>query len=121
MANYNPDTSGLSRRGRKPGSRNRATIEKEEAARATAAALAAGLTTGELADISPLTVLRLCMVQALQNGDLIGARTAAAELAPYCAPKMGMAAPSVEIPPELLAQPDPEPIPDEATPDNPVY
>lgn len=119
MSNANPDQSHLNRRGRPPGTRNRATIEREAAARAAAAAIAAGLGDAAAADMTPLQVLLLVMKSCLSIGDMAGARAAAEAAAPYCHPrKSAEAAPQALLPADLL--PDVDTPPDEPGPAMPV-
>ena len=119
MSNINPDQSHLNRRGRRPGSRNRATIEREEAARAVAAAIAAGLGEAAAADLSPLQMLLLVARSCLASGDLAGCRAASEAAAPYMHARMSATAGDPPpLPDDLL--PDNDCAPDEPVPKNPV-
>nr|WP_294516933.1 hypothetical protein [uncultured Rhodopila sp.] len=78
--------------------------------------LAEQLTPDALKSMSSLDVLRICMIQALQSGDLASARAAASELAPFEFARKSVDPAATDIPTDLL--PDPEPTPDEEAPAN---
>lgn len=119
MSNPNPDQTFLNRAGRPPGTKNRATLAREEITRSIAIAIATKLTSDDIATITPLQVLLTAMRVQLQAGNLAGAVNCAALAAPFCHARpmsLGMDSP---LPIDL--QPDPDPQPDEPGPLFPVY
>lgn len=102
----------LSRAGRKPGARNRATIAREALQAEAIKLLAKEIGRDEVTALSPLDVLLACMHAAFRAGDLAGARVAAEAAAPFChARKSPASGDNLGLPPEL--QPDPPSEPDD--------
>lgn len=108
MSNLSPDQSGLSRKGRQPGAKNRSTVAREAAASAVLAKASAAMGIGEIATLSPLDILLLVARTCLAGGDLQGARAAAADAAPYVHARVSVAPAETTIPADLLADPVPE-------------
>ena len=119
MANPNPDQSGLNRRGRPKGSRNRAIVARESAASAAMVEISKGLAAPEIANLSPLDLMLTAMRAYAAGGNLDAALSCAQMAAPFCHARMSPAGDDGGIPPELM--PDPKPTPDEEGPEHPIY
>ena len=119
MSNPNPDQSSLNRAGRPPGTKNKATVAREELAKSVAHAVTASLTSDDIATITPLQVLLMVMRTQLEKGDLAGAVSCAEKAAPFCHGRVGHAVADDPLPADLL--PDPAPCPDEQGPERPVH
>ena len=119
MSNSNPDQTFLNRAGRPPGTKNRATVQREELARSVAVAIATKLTSDEIATITPLQVLLMIMRVQLEKGDLAGAVSCAEKAAPFCHSRIGQTGMDAPLPEDLL--PDPDISPDEPGPEFPVH
>jgi hypothetical protein len=124
MSNENPDRTHLNRRGRKPGSRNKATLAREAEARAAAVALAEGLASETIAKLSPLETMLLAMRAQVTAGNLVSAANIAALAAPFIHGRVSAVMAPVPVPPELQpggpAADDPPPTPNEPGPERPV-
>ena len=83
------------------------------------AAVSGKLAPEDIAAMTPLEVMLSVMAAQLAAGELASALAAASAAAPYVHARKGGAAPETAIPAEL--QPDPDPIPDEPGPANPVH
>jgi len=101
--------------GRPAGVRNRATIQKEEAASRAVENALARLSEEEIQRLTPLEVMELGMHLLLQAGDMKGAIATAEKLAPYVAPKIASADATVPLPADL--EPDAPAQPDEPGPE----
>lgn len=103
--------------GRPKGARGKATIERENRARALLAEAVEKLDL-DAKPLQPLDTMLLVMVAAVKAGDLPLALSASRDAAPYVHHRMteGMAKP---IPADLL--PDPAPVPDEPGPVHPIH
>lgn len=89
----------LNRRGRKPGSLNKATLERQALSKAVAKAIKEHCVSEDVAKLSAADVLRNIMHMCYAAGDLNGARTAAAELIPYTHARVSPTAPETVLAP----------------------
>ena len=108
----------LSRKGRKPGARNKATLAKEALASAAVKALSERLSPEQIAAMTPLNVLLSIMAAAFEAGDLGTARICAEAAAPFCHARVTPTSAPVALPADLL--PDQDAPPDEPGPPEPV-
>lgn len=122
MSSENPN---LNRRGRPKGSRNKSVLAREAEAKAAAVALAEGLASETIANLSPLETILLAMRAQVAAGNLVSAANLGALAAPYCHARVSPVMTPPAIPAELVAggsdpNPDPAPQPDEPGPAVPV-
>ncbi len=108
----------LSRKGRKPGARNRKTIAREMATAAVMAALTEKLTPEEIAALTPVQIMSMVMISEFKSGNYLNAANVAEKLAPYMHPRVASTSPETQIPADLLSECDPVPQPDEDVPAN---
>jgi hypothetical protein len=74
--------------GRQKGSRNRTLLERDEALARAYAAVAAGMPVENIADVTPLGAMLMCMQWAIQAKDRAGILAAASAAAPYMHPRL---------------------------------
>jgi hypothetical protein len=97
--------------GRKPGSRNLKSIQKEERLKREVAAKVVVLSEADVSQMSAVSVLRMAMHSLVLAEDLTGAASIAEKLAPYESPRISAA--TMEQPLAADMEPDPETIGDD--------
>jgi len=105
--------------GRKTGTKNRKTLEREAAARAALDSMLGELTPEQIEAMQPLDVLLWAMRLQLKIGNIMGAASVAEKAAGFVHPKISSNALEQPLPQDM--QPDPIPEPDEIGPEHPVY
>lgn len=96
--------------GRKKGGHNKSTLERMAAADAAMDTVIARLRPGELENLDPLVVLKVCMHSLLQSKSFSAAANVASQLAVYVHPKLTHSPYEAPRPADLEA--DPLPVPD---------
>lgn len=97
--------------GRPAGRPNNKTLRKRAVIQAEVAEALAAANDLDIESMTAVMVLDWCMKRHLRAGDLSGATSTAALLAPYQAPRVATMVPNEVLPEDM--QPDPEPIGDD--------
>ncbi len=94
--------------GRPAGSPNKATTERKSQMSEAVAAVLGGMTRKAIDAMTPRDVIHLVMMQGLKAGDLKIAFMAAAELAPYAHPRLSAVTVAATADPDLATLSDAE-------------